>query len=121
MSLNKRKMGTGFEEKAAAYLVENGYKIKGRNYHAGRGPELDIVAWKDGMFIVVECKYRSGHSFGDPLEAVDVCKQKRICRAMLRYYTQYGYSLDVPCRFDVIAIYGDGSIRHIEHAFEFRI
>ena len=121
LSLNKRKTGTDFEEKAAAYLAGKGYVIKRRNYRAGRGPELDIVAWKDGMLIGVECKYRSGLFFGDPLEAVDLFKQKRICRAMLRYYAEYGYSLDVPCRFDVIAIYGDGSVRHIENAFEFQV
>lgn len=121
MSLNKRKAGGCYEERAAEYLTGKGYFIECRNYHAGRGPELDIVASKNGMLIAVECKYRFGRSFGDPLEAVDIRKQKHICFAMLKYCATHGYSPDTPCRFDVVAIYGDGSIRHIEHAFEFRI
>lgn len=120
MSMNKRSIGSYYEDKAVEYLVKQGYSILCRNYHAGRGAELDIVASKDGYVIGIECKYRSDDSFGDPLEAVDNQKQRRISRAMLHYYAHNGYGMDTPCRFDVIAIYGDGTIKHIENAFDYQ-
>lgn len=52
--------------------------------------------------------------------AVDVRKQRRICKTALYYFVKHGYGMDTACRFDVIAIYGDNSIRHIENAFEFQ-
>ena len=52
--------------------------------------------------------------------AVDVRKQRRICKTALYYLAKHGYGMDTSCRFDVIAIYGDNSIRHIENAFEFQ-
>ena len=34
--LNKRQIGSKYEELAAAYLVKKGYKIIEKNYHARR-------------------------------------------------------------------------------------
>lgn len=114
---NKRKIGTKYEEIAANYLKEQGYKIIERNYHNKYG-ELDILAEKNFTLIVVEVKFRSNDLFGDPSEAVDRRKQYRICRTTQFYYMEHGYELDYPCRYDIIAIYGDGTIKHIENAFE---
>lgn len=75
---------------------------------------------KNGTLVICECKYRSGTSYGDPLTAVDAKKQRQICRTTLHYCMMHGYSTQNPIRFDVIAIYGDETIRHIENAFEFR-
>lgn len=105
---------------AAAYLKEKGYRILERNYHAGRGAELDILAEKDGVLVAVECKYRMDNMHGDPLEAVDYRKQHKICHALLHYCMMHGISPERDFRFDVIAIYGNGEIRHLEDAFPFR-
>lgn len=103
---------------AAEYLKSKGYRILERNYR-NRCGELDIIAEQDDAIIVVEVKFRKSGVYGDPLEAVNRNKQRRICRAALYYYVECGLAMDVPCRFDVIAIYGDNTIRHIENAFEF--
>lgn len=113
---NKRKIGAKYEGMAAGYLEEHGYKILERNYHNKYG-ELDILAEKDSTLVVVEVKFRSSDSFGDPLEAVDRCKQNRIYRTTLFYYMEHGYELNYSCRYDIIAIYGNGTIKHIENAF----
>jgi len=102
------------------YLIQNGYRILDRNVHAHRYGELDILATKDGILVVIEVKYRSSGRYGDPLEAVNHNKQRRISKSALYFMAKHGYSMDVQVRFDVIAIYGDGSIRHIENAFEFQ-
>ena len=118
--LNKRQIGNCYEDRAVEYLAKNGYRIIARNFRAGRKGELDIIARdKEGTLVICECKYRTKTVCGDPLLAVDWKKQRQICKTTLFYYKYCGYGMDYPCRFDVIALYGDGTIRHVENAFEF--
>lgn len=120
MGQNRREIGTKYEEKAVALLEEQGYLILERNYRNRYG-EIDIIARKEEMLVFVEVKYRSHQDYGDPLEAVGWQKQRRICRSALYYCSRQGVGMDIPCRFDVIAIYGgDQSICHIENAFEYQ-
>lgn len=119
MAVNKRKIGTDYEKKAAKYLSMKGYRILQMNYQ-NRFGELDILAEdKDGTLVVCEVKYRSDSRYGNPLEAVTETKKKRICKAVRKYYMEHGLSMDHSCRFDVVGICGDGSIQHIEDAFDF--
>ena len=99
--------------------MEKGYNILAHNYRNRYG-EVDIIAEKDGMLIYVEIKFRRSERYGDPLEAVDIRKQRRIGRCAAYHYAGYGAARNMPCRFDVVGIYGDGSIQHIENAFEYR-
>lgn len=116
---NKRSIGTKYETMAAEYLTEHGYKIIERNYRNKYG-EIDIIAEDtDGVMVYIEIKYRSSKKCGDPLEAVDYRKQKKISRTAFYHYAGNGYNEEKPCRFDVIAIYGDDSIKHIENAFDY--
>lgn len=118
---NRRQIGSQYEQVAAEYLQEHGYKILEKNYHAGRYGELDIIAQDyDGLLVICECKYRSRNALGSPLDAVDWRKQQKICRCTLFYYKKCGYGLDHSCRFDVIAISGNGTVEHIKNAFDFR-
>lgn len=117
---NKRKTGAYFEQKAAEYLAGQGYRILERN-HKNRGGEIDIIARDKEMLVFTEVKFRANVCCGDPLEAVDQKKQRRICTAAVYYYKKHGYGMTQPCRFDVIAFYGDGLVRHIQNAFEFRM
>lgn len=117
---NKRQLGSFYEQQAVDYLKAKGYSILERNFHAGRSGEIDIIAQDvEGTLVICECKYRTDTASGDALEAVDWRKQRQICKTTLYYYTRHGYGMEHPCRFDVIALYGDGTITHIENAFEF--
>ena len=117
---NKRKIGTTYEKRAAAYLQEQGFVIVEQNFFCRNG-EIDIIA-KDGTYLVfIEVKYRRDHTCGSPLEAVNAKKQKRICRTAFYYCSIHGYGDWTPCRFDVIAVEGDGTIVHIKNAFEFKM
>jgi putative endonuclease len=117
--MNKREIGTEQETIAAKYLEKNGYVILEQNYRCRYG-ELDIVASKNDMLVIVEVKFRNSAGCGDPAEAVDARKQKKICRVTLDYLMRHPWYHEKPCRFDVIAIYGDGQISHIEDAFSFQ-
>lgn len=112
-------MGGEYETIAADYLIGQGYKILERNHHNPYG-ELDIIAEKDRTIIYIEIKFRSGSQYGDPLEAVDGRKQRRISMAASYHYARHGALEGRPCRFDVIGISKDGSLRHIEDAFNYQ-
>ena len=106
---------------AADYLEKQGMRILERNFRRGRNGEIDIIG-RDGKYLVfVEVKYRRDGQTGDPLEAVDRAKQRRISRTAQYYCLTHGYGETTPCRFDVAAVLGtDGEVRLVRNAFEFQ-
>ena len=54
------------ERIALAYLENNGYLIREKNYRFGRG-EIDIIAEKDQKLIFFEVKTKKFGDFGDPI------------------------------------------------------
>lgn len=113
--LSHRKMGFTYEEKAAKYLEEKGYRILERNFYSRFG-EIDLIA-RDGKYLVfIEVKYRASVRGGHPLEVVDSRKQNRIRKSAYFYLMRYGFLENTACRFDVIGILGE-EITHIENAF----
>lgn len=118
--MNKRQVGSDYEKKAQDYLKQQGFRIIKCNFHSRYG-EIDIIAEDNGYLVFVEVKYRKNNACGNPLEAVNAGKQKRICRTAFYYCLSHGYNDNTPCRFDVVAIEGDKDIVHIKNAFEFKI
>lgn len=113
--MNKRRMGSCFEQRAAEYLKTKGMSILEMNYQ-NRSGEIDIIA-KDGEYICfVEVKYRTTNQYGFALEAVNGRKQQQIRKVALYYLMRHGYSEWTPCRFDVIAFDGD-EMTYVENAF----
>ncbi|MGN1188134.1 MAG: YraN family protein [Lachnospiraceae bacterium] len=116
--MNKREVGNKYEDAAASYLIMQGYRILERNFRIRSG-EIDIIAESpEGVLVYCEVKYRHDNSYGTPLEAVNYAKRRQISRAAVWHYTMNHYKDDKKCRFDVIGIYGDGRIEHIENAFD---
>ena len=117
--MNNRKTGSGQEQLAADYLVRKGHRILERNFRCRLG-EIDIISLDRTAkaLVFTEVKYRRSDRQGDPLEAVDVRKQYRICRTAAYYMMQHCVNMDLSCRFDVIAVTGE-EIRHIENAFPY--
>ena len=107
--MNRRETGTQYEERAAEYLIAQNYQILERNYRIRSG-EIDIIARDGTVLVFIEVKYRKNEESGNPLEAVDIRKQKKIIKVARYYLYQKKYG-DVPCRFDVIGICGS----HMEH------
>lgn len=113
--MNKRSVGSSYEEIAAAYLLKEGFEILERNYRSRQG-EIDIVA-KDGELIVfAEVKYRKSLNYGYPEEAVTYRKQCTIRNTAKYYLYTHGYHQETACRFDVVAILGE-DIKLIKDAF----
>ena len=113
--MNKRSVGSKYEDIAAGYLENNGVRITERNYRNRYG-EIDLIGRAEGYFIFFEVKYRKDGTAGDPIEAVDHRKQYRISRVAdhFRIYKKLKDSDNV--RFDVIAIRGN-EIEWYKNAF----
>ncbi len=118
MKPNNRKIGSRYEDLAAAYLSEAGYRILTRNYR-NRFGEIDIIAADPkGTLVFAEVKYRRQDETA-ALEAVTPAKRRQISRIALFYLNHTKTGTEYPCRFDVIGINGEGRIVHIENAFDF--
>lgn len=110
-------LGNLGEERAQAFLREKGYKIKEINWVTGK-LELDIVAEKDDMLIIVEVKTRSTEFFEHPKEAITNRKIKNLVNAAHNYIMKNDWHGET--RFDVISVIPHGQqfiIEHIEDAF----
>ena len=115
-----KNIGDMGEKKAVKFLKKKGYKILETNFKTNFG-EIDIIAKKDEYICFVEVKTRSTDDFGEPREAVDFYKQKKITSVAQYYITKQ--KDDVLCRFDVIEVkYKKENLKiteinHIEDAF----
>ena len=117
MAKNTRQTGSGCDTTAALFLEGQNYVILERNYRCRRG-EIDIIARDGSCLVFAEVKYRHSGAAGDPLEAVDRRKQKRICYTALWYLQAKNIDPEGPIRFDVIGM-TDNDIIHIKNAFDF--
>ncbi len=115
---NNRTTGSQYEKLAAKFLAQKGYRILEQNYRIRSG-EVDIIAWHNDTLVICEVKYRRSLANGSPFEAVDYRKQRQISKVTAQYLVYRGFGSEVPVRFDVIGISGNGKIDHIENAFEF--
>ncbi len=114
----RKSLGKNGEEIATKYLLDQGYKIKKRNFHTSYG-EIDIICEKAGSLVFVEVKTRRSTTYGTPEEAVTPNKIQHLRKAVFIYLEkEKKYYKEL--RFDVIGILIQGddiSINHIEGAF----
>jgi len=118
LSLLGKLLGKEGEDRAAAFLVAQGYRVLERNYRTRSG-EIDLIALHQGTVVFVEVKTRTNSAFGAPELAVTPQKQQRMVKAALGYI-KYKKLHQVPCRFDVVAINNaaDQNVQLIQNAFE---
>ncbi len=105
------------EELAVEFLQKQGYDIVERNWMFQKA-EIDILAKKDNVLVVVEVKTRSSIEFGDPQDFVNPKKIKLLVKAVDEYVLQN--DLEEIIRFDIIAVSKNQSqfeILHLEDAF----
>jgi putative endonuclease len=122
----KKETGIFGENLAEKYLQQKNYTIVQKNFRTRSG-EIDIIAISpDRKYLCfVEVKTRKQISFGNPQEAVDERKIKKIMRVaeefLFLYHKIYDFEIkNLNIRFDVISVeitYDDVKIEHIENAF----
>ncbi|MCI9326562.1 YraN family protein [bacterium 1xD8-48] len=115
--MNKRTTGKLYEEKAAAFLEEQGFFLLDTNYRCRQG-EVDLIGIHDGCLVFVEVKYRKDLGSGAPEEAVGPAKQMKICRVSDYYRLAKPAEAERQIRYDVVAICGE-EIRWYRDAFPY--
>lgn len=118
MSLITKLLGKEGEDRAAQFLMKQGYRILERNYSTRSG-EIDLIALHEGVVVFVEVKTRTNAAYGAPELAVTPRKRQRMVKAALGYI-KYKKLHQVPCRFDVVAIAPEREqeVELIQNAFE---
>ncbi len=114
--MNKREVGTRFEQKAADFLINSGYSILDHNFSCRTG-EIDLIAKTEGYLCFIEVKYRSSTYNGFPSEAINKRKILKIIRTSQYYMLVHHIPQDTPCRFDVVVIL-ENEISLIKNAFD---
>jgi len=105
------------EDKAADYLMREGYEILARNFRFKKA-EIDIIALKDNVVCIVEVKARSSEEFEAITDTVKPAKIKLLVTAADEFIVKN--DLDHEVRFDLITILKKGKgliLEHIPNAF----
>ena len=112
----KKLIGDSGERKVARLYIANGYKIIARNFSCKYG-ELDIVARKKDVIVIIEVKTRNNCNYANARDFVDYYKQKRI-RNTADLFLQKNNLSEYIIRFDVAEVYTDNNtVNIIENAF----
>jgi putative endonuclease len=113
------RSGEVAERRAEAFLADRGLRLVERNYRCRSG-EIDLVMEERGVMVFVEVRYRRSSAFGSAAETVTPAKQRRIVSAAQHFLLRRRPYRERPCRFDVLAVSGEGerSIDWLRNAFE---
>lgn len=118
MTIATNQFGLTGERVAERWLRAKGWRVLHRRYRSGHR-DIDLVAERDGLVAFVEVKARTGHRFGDPVEAVNWKKQRELTRSAMTWIDRFGRPGE-QYRFDVIGVLVSGSrvrVRHVPDAF----
>lgn len=114
--MNKREIGTFYEEAVSEYLKLQGIEIICKNFRCRFG-EIDLIGRENDCLIFFEVKYRKDERFGYPVEAVTEMKKRTICKCASYYCVKF--DVKAPIRYDVIGVIGT-QITWIKDAFTHR-
>ncbi|MCC6601421.1 MAG: YraN family protein [Crocinitomicaceae bacterium] len=116
-SISTKEKGDEGEALAAKFLEGRGYRIIDKKWISGKF-EIDLIATEGISIVFVEVKLRYSNSYGEPWEAVNKAKRKKIMQSAHHYIEQKNIVLEP--RFDIVSIICTGKkmvIEHIPEAF----
>ncbi|MFA6295746.1 MAG: YraN family protein [Patescibacteria group bacterium] len=118
MTNTNLKIGDLGEKLACDHLKKLNYIILDKNYHSRFG-EIDIIAKDKNTIVFVEVKTRTNLYFGQPQEAVDFFKLKKMAKTIYNYISLN--NIRDAIRIDVVAIELNmktrrASLRHFKDA-----
>lgn len=113
------KTGLAHEQIALDHLLAQGLKLERRNYRCRLG-EIDLIMREGQTVVFVEVRYRRSARHGGALASISRAKARRVALSAQTYLKQHHGTLDIPMRFDVIALDGPTpDLRWLKAAFEF--
>ena len=102
-----RDAGARYEALALTHLERAGLVLVARNYRCRYG-EIDLVMRDGDVVVFVEVRYRRAAGFGDGIDSVTAAKQAKLVRAARAFLADHPRLAASACRFDVLAIGGNG-------------
>ena len=113
--MNKRQIGTEYEQDACRFLTNRGMEIICTNYRCRAG-EIDIIARDNDTLVFCEVKYRSSGKAGGAFYAISRSKQDTIRKVAQWFMNERHIPVSTFCRFDAVLI--DGSeISYVKNAW----
>lgn len=117
----KHNFGKFGEQIATNFLIRKGFIIVENNYNCFSG-EIDIIAKKEDLLIIVEVKSRNKIDSEETLLSITKAKQKKISRATADFIEKNQQYSDYFIRFDVITVIkhplcDEYRIEHYDDAF----
>lgn len=116
--MNKRTIGTDYEQKAVSYLTKQGFRVKDINFRTRQG-ELDIIGYDGEVLVFAEVRFRKRLGVKGALESVNIRKQRQICKMSLFYLNYYKIGMNKQIRYDVVAM-SETEIYWLKNAFAFQ-
>jgi putative endonuclease len=115
--LDRQRLGSAAEERAAQLLRLAGYDILARNFRCRMG-ELDIIARRGTLLVIAEVRLRRSGRFGGPGASITAAKRARIVRAARFLLATQPRLAALAVRFDTLLLEScAGPIEWIEGAF----
>ena len=115
----KDALGRYGEAIAARCLTDTGHRLIETNWRCARG-EIDIIAAHGRTLVICEVKTRTSLAFGEPAEAVDEAKSRRLRLLAAQWLAEHPGGWD-SIRFDVVSVlrraHGPAQVRHLRAAF----
>lgn len=115
---NRQARGALGERMARQHLESRGLRLLDAGWRCRLG-ELDLVMVDDGILVFIEVRARGHDSLVSPQESIDRHKRRRVIQAARHWLMHHPREAELPARFDVVAIEGDGGlIDWIRNAFD---
>lgn len=108
--------GSQAEQRAAAFLQQQGLVMRAKNYRCKTG-EIDLIMQQGETLVFIEVRLRSHRQFANAAESVTFAKQRKIIKTAQFYLQQHQLTDKINCRFDVIAFGEDTVPEWIKNAF----
>ncbi len=105
------------ESLAENFLASQNFLILEKNFHCREG-EIDLIAVdRDGTVVFVEVKTRTNDLFGEPIDAINYFKRKKILKAAIKFLNRASENKFINWRIDAICVQLDKKLKlkNIEH------
>ena len=101
----KKIIGKKGEFICREYLVKKGYRIITQNFYTRKG-EIDLIAYKNGLYIFVEVKCRKIYNSNFSVEnAFSINKQRKFIQSVNYFLGKYNKNKKVDYRIDFAIVY----------------
>ncbi|KJV27063.1 hypothetical protein VI06_15325 [Aquitalea magnusonii] len=108
------RQGQQAEERALAFLLQQGLQLLERNWLC-RGGEIDLIM-RDGRYLVfVEVRHRASPRYGGAAYSITPAKQRKLLHAATVYLSDK--RVDAPCRFDAVLSEGQQPLQWLKNIF----